>query len=141
VSMTCKVSTIAEFAADQHRISYVREHLTMPDGDFGPRIDSWLTGVLPVSVGHIATVEDCGEIIGWARTEKWQEWDTLEAFVSQPYRYRGIAAFASAGLVAAALNDNGLSVAVFSPPMLLVAKRAGLLPVLFAMKNGHWTQQ
>ena len=83
---------------------------------------------------------DQGEIVGWARTERWSGYDTLEAFVAEDYRLRGVASFAACGLYASVLHDEGGTVAVFAPKMLLVARRAGFWPVLFEKVDGKWVR-
>jgi len=65
-------------------------------------------------------------------------YDTLEAYVAEDYRRRGIAAFAASGICSAVLHENGGTVAVFHPHMLLVARRAGFWPTLFAKEDGQW---
>jgi hypothetical protein len=123
---------------------YVRDHLTKPGSDFQRKLTAWLDGSSKPkkSDGHIALVEDQGEIVGWARTEPWSDgqvlYDTLEAYVAKPYRLRGIAAFAACGIYSAVLHDNDGTVAVFHPHMLLVARRAGLWPTLFEKEGGQW---
>jgi len=146
--LTCTILDAFDFWASSAK--YVRDHLTKQGSDFRKKITSWMYGEsLPTeSDGHIALVEDRGEIIGWARTEQWSAgsdgaggfvlYDTLEAFVAEPYRRRGIAAFAASGLYSAVLHDNGCTVAVFHPHMLLVARRAGLWPTLFEKEDGQW---
>jgi hypothetical protein len=80
-----------------------------------------------------------GEIVGWARTEKWDGHDTLEAFVQHQYRRRGIARFCAAGLVASNAFDGGRSVAVFRESMLHLARGVGLEPLLFGrQQDGSW---
>ena len=137
--MTCTTLPIAGFIASP-AAAFVREHLTKPCSDFQWKLDAWLVGSLtPTDAdGHIALVEDQGEVVGWARTEQWSDCDTLEAFVAPPYRRRGIAAFAASGLYSAVLHDNGGTVAVFHPHMLLVARRAGFFPTLFQKEGGQW---
>lgn len=140
--MTCTILTARSLAASA--AEYVRDHLTKPGSDFQMKLDSWLdwSSRPTESDGHIALVEDHGEIVGWARTERWfvddTIYDTLEAYVAKPYRLRGIAAFAASGLQSAAMHDNGGTVAVFHPHMLLVARRAGLWPTLFEKEAGQW---
>jgi len=140
--MTCTIIDAADFWASSAK--YVRDHLTKPGSDFRKKITSWMYGeTLPTAAdGHIALVEDHGEIVGWARTERWLVdvtlYDTLEAFVAPPYRRRGIAAFAASGIYSAVLHENGGTVAVFHPHMLLVARRAGFWPTLFAKEEGQW---
>lgn len=132
--MNCTILPLAHL--DAVDISYIVRHLTKPESDFQRAL---LAGRRP---GVIAIVRDQGEIVGWARTEAWSEsrdgdeysWDTLEAFVARDYRRRGVAAFASAGL-AAAMDGLGQHIAVFHPHMLLVARRAGFHPTLFAKQD------
>jgi GNAT superfamily N-acetyltransferase len=147
--MTCTILPIAEFITSP-AAAFVREHLTKPCSDFQGKLDAWLVGSLTPTDedGHIALVEDHGEIVGWARTEQWSAgsdgagglvlYDTLEAFVAPPYRRRGIAAFAATGLYAAVLLDTPPRVVVFHPHMLLVARRAGFWPTLFQKEGGQW---
>jgi len=135
--MTCTILPIAEFIASP-AAAYVREHLTRDGSDFQNKLTAWIDGSLTPTDedGHIAMVEDHGEVVGWARTEQWSDYDTLEAFVSDQYRLRGIAAFAACGVFASVVH--GGTVAVFHPHMLLVARRAGFWPTLFAKEDGQW---
>lgn len=139
--MNCTIQSAADFL-DSGAAEYVHDHLTKPGSDFQRKLDSWLyDSPEPTEAdGYIALVEDQGEIIGWARTEKWVEdfanrWDTLEAFVHKNYRRRGIAAFAASGLYSAIFGNFGINVAVFHPHMLLVARRAGFYPTLFRKRK------
>jgi GNAT superfamily N-acetyltransferase len=145
--MNCTIQTADEFWAGA--AGYVRHNLTKPGSDFQRKLDSWLYEYSrPTDAdGHIALVEDHGEIIGWARTEKWLEdggawWNTLESFVHKSYRRRGIAAFAASGLYSALFAGYSDNVAVFHPHMLLVARRAGLYPTLFKKtRSVKWERQ
>lgn len=139
--MICTIHHAIDFVEDIHDAEYIREYLTRPGSDFRKKLTGWLTGETRPTTddGHIAIVEDQGEIIGWARTERWWHgqdlYDTLEAFVAKEYRRRGIAAFAAAGLASRYLAEEGGAVAVFRPQMILVAKRAGLHPKLFELRE------
>ena len=137
-----------EFAADEAHRLFVANTLCKPDSIFRRRL---LSG--QEIDGFISLVEDCGESIGWARTEPWAEtneeswragpnalhWNTLEAFVARDYRWRGIATFAAAGLVTIAFQDDQ-EVAVFHPHMMLLAKKVGLKPVLFREQGKGWVR-
>lgn len=140
--MNCEILLLSELAESAHLALFVRNKLTKPGSDFRRKLTSILIGERRATEddGEIALVYDHGEVIGWARTEIWGDHDTLEAFVAEDYRLRGIAAFAAAGLYAKALFDNGGSVAVFHPHMLLVAKRAGFFATLFEKVNGNWVR-
>lgn len=87
--------------------------------------------------GTIAVCTDGGDVIGWARTEKWQEHDTLEAFVREDRRRRGVARFCVAGLVASGLFADS-SVAVFDEQMNRIANAMGLEPYLYRRDGDKW---
>jgi len=133
--IACTVLPMSDLDASMRRL--IRDELTKPGSDFHH-------GVETKTAGLIAIVMDDEVVVGWARTEQWFDgngipYDTLEAFVRPERRLQGIAAFAAAGLYSAALHDDGCTVAVFSPYMMLVARRAGLFPTLFERDgNGRW---
>lgn len=108
--------------------------------DFQKKLRGFLDGVEPTwDDGHLALLKADGEIVGWARSERWSEdavfaWDTLEAFVHPNARNRGYAALAASALAAGPLYGSG-QIAVFSPAMMLVARRAGLYPQLFSLQS------
>lgn len=120
--------------------------LTKHGSDFNRALQS---GVGPAWRGLIATVRIEGELVGWCRTEEWIEgddgaggnilWETLEAFVSEEYRGRGIAAVAARALYADHFHDTDATVAVFSPAMMLVARAAGLYPTMFKREE-RWVR-
>lgn len=139
--MNCVIYQAAQLPENER--VWIAHRLTRPGSDFNVKLTCWTygRGEAVETDGSIAVVYDQGEIIGWARTEVWRDRDTLEAFVSTAYRGRGVASYAAAGLVATCLHDNGMAVAVFDPLMLLVAKRAGLIPELFQQDaDGDWVQ-
>ena len=136
--MHCEILTLAELVAAGDLALFVRNKLTNPGSEFQTRLTNLLfTG--GVAEGHVSLVEDQGEVVGWARTDRWTTYDTLEAFVAPDYRGRGIASFAAAGLRSSVMHSGSIAVAVFHPHMALVAQRVGLLPVLFEGGNGRWT--
>lgn len=144
--MTCEILSLADLVASADLALFVRNKLTKPGSDFQWKLTRLLHGEVESASddGHIALVLDHGEVVGWARTERWTAYDTLEAFVAPGYRLRGIAAFAAfaaSGLYASVLHDNGAAVAVFHPHMLLVARRAGFWPTLFTKNpRGEWVK-
>ena len=143
--MTCEILSLDEFVESGSTALFVRNKLTKPGSDFQRKLTRLLHKEAGPDDGHIALVLDHGEVVGWARTERWRSddglsYDTLEAFVAEGYRLRGIAAFAASGLYASVLHDEGGTVAVFAPHMLLVARRAGFWPVLFEEVDGKWVR-
>ena len=125
---TCTVLPLA--ALDEPMIRVIRDSLTKPASDFQKKLFAEQLD------GSIALVSRDSEIIGWARSERWQNHQTHEAFVEPSSRGDGVAAFAAAGLVAAAAVPP--EVAVFHPHMLGVARRAGLLATLFLRERDQW---
>jgi hypothetical protein len=119
-------------SCDVADLRWIAERLTKPASDFQKKL------IAAQADGSIAIVRDFGEIVGWVRSEAWDGWQTLEAFVAEPYRRRGVAAYATAGLVAAAVLPRDAGLAVFHRSMFLLAKRQGLLPVLFENDGKRW---
>jgi GNAT superfamily N-acetyltransferase len=119
----------------------IADRLCRPGSDFAK--DLWSGSYVG---GLIAICLDRGEIIGWARTQPWTDsrkatHDTLEAFVAESHRGRGIASYAASGLAASYLREHSLcAVAVFRPSMLLVASRAGLHPTLYDRGDHGWVE-
>ena len=149
--MTCTILAAEALSRDLESMTSLFRHLTKPGSDFNRKLHRWMTvtPALPQD-GHIAIVRDDDEIVGWARTEYWSagsdgaggdvSYDTLEAFVHPERRGCSVASFAACGLVSSVLHSNGGTVAVFHPHMLLVARRAGLWPTLFAKENDQWVR-
>ena len=124
---------------------WISDRLSKPGSDFQGKLRYWLMGHIPHDGdGYIALVRDFGEIVGWARTETWRGMRTLEAFVAEAYRGRGIATLATMALRAAAAipGEPPAQVAVFtSRSMIPVASRAGLSPVFFVKSgSGEWVK-
>lgn len=116
--------------------AWIADRLTGPGSDFKKKLLDGTAG------GQIAMALDKGEIVGWARTERWEKWDTLEAFVAPEFRGRGVATWCAMGLVAANAFDEESAgfVAVFRPAMIPLAAKVGLLPIRFDRQgDGRWT--
>lgn len=119
----------------QSERKFIADHLTRPNSDFQTAL---LKGD---PAGTIAICLDQGEIIGWARSEIWQELPTIEAFVSTAYRRRGVATLCVAGLVAEGVFVDHHEVAVFRPSMASLAARLGIPCVAFDRKpDGAWKE-
>jgi len=115
--------------------NFIADHLTWPGSDFQKML---LSGT---PTGTIAICLDQGEIIGWARTEPWREMPTLEAFVSPAYRRRGVATLCAAGLRTEGVWRDYEFVAVFSPSMMNLAHRLGILFAAFERApDGSWVE-
>lgn len=136
---SCTIHTARQFYCRHGR--YVRDVLTKRGSDFQRKITAWLdgSGAPAADDGFISLVMYGDEIVGWARTEKWRGYDTLEAFVATEWRLRGVATFAAAGLRASRVL--GATAAVFHPHMAMVAARCGLRPHLFERVGDQWVSK
>jgi predicted GNAT family acetyltransferase len=114
---------------------FIADHLTRPGSDFQRAL---LEGE---PAGTIAICLDQGEVIGWARSETWQERPTIEAFVATAYRRRGVATLCVAGLLTEGVYRDHDKVAVFSPTMAKLARRLDIQYSLFDLKpDGTWKE-
>lgn len=90
----------------------------------------------PIALWH----ED-GAVLGWACTHVWQGVQTLEMFVGERHRGRGIATALSAALAAGGLVDTARRLAVFSPVTQDIARRLGCVDVeSWERKDGAWVR-
>lgn len=105
--------------------------LTKPRSDFSLALQEHR------AKGAIAVCIEGGDVIGWARTERWRDHDTLEAFVREDRRRRGVARFCAAGLVASGVLVEP-AVAVFDPLMVALARRVGLMPTEYRRDGDKW---
>jgi GNAT superfamily N-acetyltransferase len=140
--MNCTVLTAAEFAKDREAVLWIADRLSRHGSDFQEKLRYWLAGHLPQQAdGLIAIVRDFGEIVGWARCEDWKDQKTLEAFVAENYRGRGIASYATHGLLASGAFGNTRKVAVFrSSEMVSLSVRCGLFPTLYTLQGSQWVR-
>lgn len=140
--MTLHCDVIPLRALGEKTKAEIVRRLSWPGSAFQRRLTSGTP--LDDADGHIAVVHENGRtVVGWARSEPWTDgtgwsWPTLEAFVVPERRRSGVASFATAGLVVAVFAEEGYGCAVFSPPMLVVAARAGLHPTLFERDGAEW---
>lgn len=130
--MDCFILPTMKLRPSERR--FIAEHLTRPGSDFQKALQA------DAATGTIAIALDQGEIVAWARTEKWKEWPTLEAFVAPEFRGRRLATWCAMGLAAANVYKKSHHVAVFRPSMIPVATGAGLLPLLFRKEGEEWTR-
>lgn len=132
--MECYILPTARLRPSERQLLATK--LTRPDSDFQRSLTA------NTAQGTIALCLDQGEIIGWARTEQWKCFNTLEAFVDTAYRGRGVATFAAAGLVASCQffrGSYGYAV-VFRPSMKNLGRKVGVATVLFEKHtNGTWS--
>jgi len=140
--VNCTILTATELAKDREAMLWIANKLSRHGSDFQEKLRYWLSGHLPQQAdGMIALVRDFGEIIGWARTEDWKHMKTLEAFVAEEHRRKGVATFAGYGLVASHAFGETRRVAVFREnSMLKLANKCGLLPSFFTLRGAEWVR-
>lgn len=117
--------------------AWIASRLTRPGSDFQKALESG------EPQGWISIALDKGVIIGWARTGRWEDFDTLEAFVDPALRGRGVATWCAMGLVASGVftTSKDRYVAVFRRPMIKLAIKVGMKPVICdRLENGLWTR-
>jgi len=91
------------------------------------------------SCAPIALWHADGSLVGWAASHVWQGSQTLEMFVDERHRGRGIASALSAALLAACVIDRGQPLAVFSESTEMIARRLCFADVhRYRRKDGDW---
>ena len=138
--MNCTVTLLKDL--DESDVHFIVESACKANSDFQGKLCG---KVLDEDDGWIAIVRDQGEIVGWARTEKWHdktpgcEYDTLEAFVRDEWRRRGVCQFAATGLLADGRIDRG-PVAIFSNSLVQTCRRMAVRFVgyQFDFNLGEW---
>lgn len=100
----------------------IRTRLTKPGSEWQAEVAAVLDGeassCTPVAVYHAD-----GVLVGWACSHIWRDQQTLEMFVDERYRRRGIATALAAKLVADRVVDKTKPVAVFSLPTAEIAQQ------------------
>lgn len=132
------VDTIDRF---KKHYATLADGLCRPGSDFQKKLLAFTSGERKPEFadGYLALVRFDGDIVGWARSEQWEEnplhhWDTLEAFVQPDSRRRGLATLASLALCSGPLYGSD-RIAVFNVAMLMVARQAGVAAQLFTRRQ------
>ena len=112
--------------------------LTKPGSEFNVEVRGVLDGKASSDTPIVLWHED-GALLGWACSHVWQNTQTLEQFVGERHRRRGIATALSATLAASGVIDAGRDLAVFSPATAAIARRIGVDDVcLYEQREGVW---
>lgn len=104
--MNCTVLPLRDL--DEEDRHFIVGNACKPNSDFLAKL---IDKTLDDRDGWIGIVRDQGEIVGWARTEKWEdkdsgkEFETLESFTRHQWRRRGVCKYAISGLLAAGKID------------------------------------
>lgn len=116
----------------------IRYRLTKPGSEFQSEVSGVLEGesssCTPIAVCHVD-----GSLVGWACSHVWQDQQTIEQYVDERHRRRGIAMALSSAAVAHGIVDRDKPVAVFSPATEAIARklwRAGV--VRYERRGTQW---
>ena len=115
------------------------ERLTKPDGQF-VRVfgEDYKDKSLPIV---LLREGDDDRILAWAASETWQGYEAIEAFTDKDHRRRGLAV--TAAVILSVVQEELLvnPIAVFSPEMIPVVIRAGLVNATLFSKDGEGNWQ
>ena len=115
----------------------VARRLTKPGSEFQLEVLRVLSGELS-SATPIALWNRDGALIGWACSHVWREQQTLEMFVDERHRGRGVASTLASMLAAAGEIDATEPIAVFSETTQRIAERLGMKAVRYARSGTDW---
>lgn len=125
---------------DRRDMLAIRSRLSRPGSEFQIEVASVLEGHASSST-PIAVWHHDGAMIGWACSHVWRSMQTLEQFVDEHYRRRGIAMALSSAAVARGIVCRDKAVAVFSPATADIARKLGFVEVvLFQRQGSEWVE-
>lgn len=129
------ISIVALDALEQRDLWAIRTRLTRPGSDFQAEVAAVLeaeaSSGTPIAVAHID-----GGLVGWACSHLWREQQTLEQYVDERWRRRGIAMALSSAAVAHGMVNRDRPVAVFSPATEAIARRLWHADVVLYQRQG-----
>lgn len=113
--------------------------LTKPESEWQAEVGAMLEGTGSSSTPLVVRHQD-GCVIGWACSHVWREQQTLEMYVDERHRRRGIATTLASMLMDSGVINRTQPVAVFSEPTASIATRLGLTPVLYRREGSDWVR-
>lgn len=113
--------------------------LTKPDSEWQAEVGAMLDGIGSSSTPVVVRHQD-GCVIGWACSHVWREQQTLEMYVDERHRRRGIATTLASMLMDSGVIDRAQPVAMFSRTTAAIATRLGLSPVLYRREGSDWVR-
>lgn len=129
------ISVLALDGLEPRDLLAIRSRLTRHGSEFSAEVADVFAGeassITPIAVCHV----DAG-LVGWACSHHWQDMQTLEQWVDERHRRRGIATALSAALMAHGSIDRADPLAVFSESTESIAKRIGCKDVRRYRREG-----
>lgn len=129
------ISVLALDGLEPRDLLAIRSRLTRPGSEFSAEVADVFAGeassITPIAVCHVD-----GGLVGWACSHHWQDMQTLEQYVDELWRRRGIASALSAALLAHGSIDRADPLAVFSESTEIIAKRLGCQDVRRYLHDG-----
>ena len=130
------ISIVALDALEPRDLWAIRTRLTKPGSDFNAEVSAVLEGEAssgtPIAVAHLN-----GGLVGWACSHLWLDQQTLEQYVDEQYRRRGIAMAISSAAVAHGMVNRERPVAVFSPATQSIARKLWHADVVLYERRGN----
>ena len=118
------IAVIALDGVEPRDLLAIRSRMTHADSEWQAEASAVLNGeasnITPVALCHID-----GGLVGWACSHVWREMQTLEQWVDERWRERGIASAMSQTLIAHGTLDRSKPLAVFSERTQAIARRLG----------------
>jgi GNAT superfamily N-acetyltransferase len=129
------ISILALDGLEPRDLLAIRSRLTRPGSEFSSEVADVFAGeassITPIAVCHVD-----GGLVGWACSHNWQDMQTLEQYVDERWRRRGIASALSQTLMAHRAIDRAKPLAVFNEATESIARRMGCKDVRRYRREG-----
>lgn len=129
------ISIVALDGLEARDLWAIRTRLTKAGSEFQSEVAAAMDGESS-SCTPIAVCHSDGALVGWACSHLWRGQQTLEQFVDERHRRRGIAMALSAAMVAHGSVDRTKHVAVFSTVTAAIARKLWAADVLLYERSG-----
>lgn len=118
------IAVVALDAVEPRDLLAIRSRMTHAGSEWQSEATAVLNGdasnITPVALCHVD-----GGLVGWSCSHVWREMQTLEQWVDERWRGRGIASALSSALIAHETLDRSKPLAVFSERTQGIARRLG----------------
>ena len=129
------ISVVALDAVEPRDLLAIRSRLCRPGSEWQAEVSAVLEGDAS-SITPVALCHRDGGLVGWSCSHVWREMQTLEQWVDERWRERGIASALSSALVAHGTLNRAKPLAVFSERTQSIACCLGFVDVLRYQHDG-----